>query len=88
MNEVAVTVLPHPITTFILGALIFSMAFIFMEFKRLVAETKTFNVLLKKLEEHCDKMEISFDKKLDEVSRKVDSRVDKAISVARRKIDK
>lgn len=80
MNEVTVTLLPHPVTTFILGALIFSMIFVFLEFKRLVAETKTFNILLKKIEDRYDKMEANFDSKLDEVSRKVDSRVDKAIA--------
>lgn len=88
MNEVTVAVLPHPVTMFIMGALVFSIVFIFLEFKRLVSEVKTFNILLQKVEERNEKMDANFEHKLEEVSRKVDSRVDKALMFPRKNQNK
>ena len=86
MNEVSVTILPHPITTFILGAMLFALIFLFLEFKRLRGEVKTFHALLAKVENQYEKLETSFDNKLEDVSKKVDSRVDKAIVAVKRSL--
>ena len=84
MDEVTVTILPHPITTFILGIVLFSIIFLYMEFKRLRNEVSNFNRAVDKLEESLEKTIKEADSKIEEVSKKVDSRVDKAISALKK----
>ena len=79
MNEVAVTVLPHPITMFILGGMLLGLVLLFLEFKRTREMVKTLShnleaqiLVINALKEHTTKS-------IHEVSRKVDSRIDKAL---------
>ena len=79
MNEVAVTVLPHPITMFILGGMLLGLILLFLEFKRTREMIKTLskqleeqNLVINALKEHTIKS-------IQDVSRKVDSRIDKAL---------
>jgi len=79
MNEVTVTILPHPITMFILGGMLLGIILLFLEF------SKTRNVvkeLLKEIEKDKEIIgsirENTF-KSIQDISRKVDSRIDKAL---------
>tara|TARA_B110000503_G_C6859253_1_gene294104 strand:- start:192 stop:452 length:261 start_codon:yes stop_codon:yes gene_type:complete len=79
MNEVTVTILPHPITMFILGAMLLGLILLFIEFRRLRGIVKN---LSNQIEHHNNIVISSNDKNLkliQEVSRKVDSRIDKAL---------
>ena len=79
MNEVTVTILPHPITMFILGAMLLGLILLFIEFRRLRGIVKN---LSNQIEHHNNIVTSSNDKNLkliQEVSRKVDSRIDKAL---------
>ena len=79
MNEVTVTILPHPITMFILGAMLLGLVLLFIEFRRLRGIVKN---LSNQIEHHNNIVISSNDKNLkliQEVSRKVDSRIDKAL---------
>ena len=79
MNEVTVTVLPHPVTMFILGGMLLGLILLFLEFKRTREMIKTLskqleeqNLVINALKEHTIKS-------IQDVSRKVDSRIDKAL---------
>ena len=79
MNEVTVTILPHPITMFILGGMLLGIVVLFLEF------SKTRNVvreLLREIEkdkEIINSIRENTFKSIQDVSRKVDSRIDKAL---------
>lgn len=79
MNEVIITALPHPITTFVLGIMIvFSVVTIFFLSKtlsKLAAVEKDNNSIKQDFQNHVKHTE----KLVSEVSRKVDSRIDKAL---------
>jgi len=79
MNEVTVTVLPHPVTMFILGGMLLGLILLFLEFRRtremikiLSNQLEAQNSVINALKEHTMKS-------IQEVSRKVDSRIDKAL---------
>lgn len=79
MNEVTVTVLPHPVTMFFIGAMLLGIVLLLIEFsktRREVRETKKeFNAMNK----HIIDVKSHTEKSIQEVSRKVDSRIDKAL---------
>jgi hypothetical protein len=79
MNEVTVTVLPHPVTMFFIGAMLLGIVLLLIEFsktRREVRETKKeFNTMNK----HIIDVKSYTEKSIQEVSRKVDSRIDKAL---------
>lgn len=79
MNEVAVTILPHPVTTFILGIVLLGVIILWFEYRSMKNEIKRFS---KSVEDMLSKLEETkgyVDTNLVEVSKKVDSRVDKAL---------
>lgn len=84
MNEVVITALPHPITTFVLGVMvvfmtvtIFIMLYANRHFSKLIQEHEN---LKKQIEDHTKEN----DRKIFEVSRKVDSRIDKAFGTSKK----
>jgi uncharacterized membrane-anchored protein YhcB (DUF1043 family) len=79
MNEVAVTILPHPITTFILGIVFLGLVILWFEYRSMKNEVKKFNNLVEKLTNKLDETKGYVDNQLSDVSKKVDSRVDKAL---------
>ena len=79
MNEVAVTILPHPVTTFILGVVFLGMIILWNEYRNMRVETKKFNNQLMDMISKLDETKLYVDNQLGEVSKKVDSRVDKAL---------
>jgi hypothetical protein len=79
MNEVAVTILPHPITTFILGIVFLGLVILWFEYRSMKNEVKKFNNSVEKLTNKLDETKGYVDNQLSDVSKKVDSRVDKAL---------
>ena len=79
MDEVAVTILPHPVTTFILGIVFLGMIILWFEYRSMKNEVKKFNNSVENLTNRLEETKGYVDSNLSEVSKKVDSRVDKAI---------
>lgn len=79
MDEVVVTVLPHPITTFILGFVLLTVAILWVEYKAGRKEVQKYNSDLDKLSNQLSELKTYVDNSVHEVSKKVDSRVDKAM---------
>jgi len=79
MDEVAVTILPHPVTTFILGIVFLGMIILWFEYRSMKNEVKKFNNSVENLTNKLDETKGYVDNSLSEVSKKVDSRVDKAL---------
>jgi len=79
MNEVTVTVLPHPITMFILGGMLLGLVLLFLEFKRTREMVKSLSKQLETQILMIDALKENTSKSIHEVSRKVDSRIDKAL---------
>ena len=79
MDEVAVTILPHPVTTFILGIVFLGMIILWFEYRSMKNEVKKFNNSVENLTNKLEETKGYVDSNLSEVSKKVDSRVDKAI---------
>lgn len=84
MNEVVITALPHPITTFVLGIMV---VFMVVTISIMLYANKNFSKLIqehedlkKQIEEHTKEN----DKKIFEISRKVDSRIDKAFGTSKK----
>ena len=79
MNEVVITALPHPITTFVLGIMvvfsIVTMIYLSRVLNRLERVEKENQDMNDKLSNHFKATE----KISQEISRKVDSRIDKAL---------
>lgn len=86
-DEVVVSTLPHPISMFLLGFMLFSVLVLFNEYRRVKKDVDEVKESLKEVKEHLKSEVSDVDKKLAEVSKKVDSRVDKAI-VALKKTSK
>jgi hypothetical protein len=79
MNEVVITALPHPITTFVLGVMIVFAIITIIFLIRTVSK-------LEKIQEDNKNIKIEFEKHtkqteklISDVFRKVDSRIDKAL---------
>jgi len=79
MDEVAVTILPHPVTTFILGIVFLGMIILWFEYRSMKNEVKKFNNSVENLTNKLDETKGYVDNQLSDVSKKVDSRVDKAL---------
>ena len=79
MDEVAVTILPHPVTTFILGIVFLGMIILWFEYRSMKNEVKKFTNSVENLTNKLDETKGYVDNQLSEVSKKVDSRVDKAL---------
>jgi len=79
MNEVVITALPHPITTFVLGTMIVLAVLTWVYLTRVMSKMDR---LEKENQEMNDKLSNHFkatEKMSQEISRKVDSRIDKAL---------
>jgi hypothetical protein len=81
MNEVTVTVLPHPVTMFFLGGMLLGLVLVFLEFRRTRDEVKAFRREIQVLRDQIESIKDSTNRAIQEVSRKVDSRIDKAIGL-------
>jgi|SaaInl74LU_5_DNA_1037368.scaffolds.fasta_scaffold00196_5 hypothetical protein len=79
MDEVAVTILPHPVTTFILGVVFLGLIILWLEYRSMKNEVKKFNQSVENLTNKLEETKGEMASNLVEVSKKVDSRVDKAI---------
>ena len=88
MDEVIVTALPHPITTFLLGFMILAMVVLYMEFRKVHNDFKEIHKRNLELTDQIKSVSDKFDEKVEEVSKKVDSRVDKAILIFKQKQNK
>lgn len=79
MNEVVITALPHPITTFVLGIMVVFAVITVGYLNRVLARIERVE---KENQEMNDKLSNHFkatEKMGQEISRKVDSRIDKAL---------
>ena len=85
MDQVAITALPHPVTTFILGILLLGLILLYTEYRIIKRGNQQFYTNLEKVNDNIEKLKDSFDKKLEENSKKIDSRVDKAILIFKQK---
>jgi uncharacterized protein (UPF0210 family) len=79
MNEIVITALPHPITTFVLGTMIVMAVITWVYLSRVMNKLER---LEKDNQEMKEKISTNFkmtEKMGQEISRKVDSRIDKAL---------
>jgi len=79
MNEVTVTVLPHPITMFMLGGMLLGLILLFLAYMKTSNEVKDYKRELLKLSDNIENSKTDISKAVGEISRKVDSRIDKAL---------
>jgi hypothetical protein len=79
MNEVTVTVLPHPITMFMLGGMLLGLILLFSAYMKTSNEVKESKRELRKLADNIENSKTDINKVVGEISRKVDSRIDKAL---------
>ena len=86
-DEVTVSTLPHPISMFLLGFMLFSVLVLFNEYRRMKKETDDVKRDIKDLRIQLKLESSELDKKLADVSKKVDSRVDKAIVSLKKMVD-
>ena len=80
MNEVVVTVLPHPVTMFFLGGILLGLILLYFEFRRTREEVKNFRKEISVLKDQIELFKDNSGKAIQEISRKVDSRIDKALN--------
>jgi uncharacterized protein (UPF0210 family) len=79
MNEIVITALPHPITTFVLGTMIVMAVITWVYLNRVMNKMEN---LEKENQEMKEKISSNFkmtERMGQEISRKVDSRIDKAL---------
>jgi hypothetical protein len=79
MHEVVVTALPHPISMFFLGVVILGMALLYIEFKSIKTQLKSFRMEFERLSNDISNVKVETSKSITDISRKVDSRIDKAL---------
>ena len=79
MNEVTVTVLPHPVTMFMLGGMLLGLILLFSAYLKTINEVKEYKRELRKLTDNIETSKVDINKAVSEISRKVDSRIDKAL---------
>lgn len=84
MNEVTVTVLPHPVTMFFLGGILLGLILLYLEFRRTRQEVRSFRREIEKLEVEINTIKEYVTRSISEVSRKVDSRIDKALGTSKK----
>lgn len=86
-DEVIVSTLPHPISMFLMGFILFSVFVLFSEYKRTRRELDETKKDLKDVRNQLKAEAIELDKKLTDISKKVDSRVDKAIVTLKKLVE-
>ena len=79
MNEVTVSVLPHPISMFFIGALLLGMFAVLIEFSRTKREYREFKREVEETLKSTRTVREDVEKSIEQISRKVDSRIDKAL---------
>lgn len=79
MDQITITALPHPVTTFILGFLLLAITLLWNEYRRTRSDLNTVTKQLLRLEDQIRTQNEKLDASIAEVSKKIDSRVDKAI---------
>ena len=79
MNEVTVTVLPHPVTMFMLGGMLLGLILLFSAYMKTSNEVKDYKRELRKINDNLEVSKNDINKAVNEISRKVDSRIDKAL---------
>jgi hypothetical protein len=85
MNEVSVSTLPHPISTFFIGFLLFGGIIIYFEFRKMSTEINILRNTLNDLKTTLKENDVKLENKIAEISKKIDSRVDKAMINLHRK---
>ena len=84
MNEVTVTVLPHPVTMFFLGGILLGLILLYFEFRRTRQEMRSFRNEIENLQTEISNVKEYVTRSISEVSRKVDSRIDKALGTSKK----
>jgi hypothetical protein len=79
MNEVTVTVLPHPVTMFFIGAMLLGIVLLLVEFFKTRREVREIKKEFNDMNKNIIDIKSHTEKSIQEVSRKVDSRIDKAL---------
>ena len=79
MDQITITALPHPVTTFILGFVLLAIILLWNEYRRTRLDLSTVTKQLLRLEDQIRTQNEKLDASIAEVSKKIDSRVDKAI---------
>jgi len=78
-DTVTVTILPHPITMFILGGMLLGLILLFFQYRKSIEEIRTYKQELQKISDGVELAKADLTKSVNEISRKVDSRIDKAL---------
>jgi Tfp pilus assembly protein PilO len=78
MNEVVITALPHPITTFVLGTMIVLAVITWMYLSRVMNKLDRLETENRDIKDQLSNQFKMTEKMGQEISRKVDSRIDKA----------
>jgi hypothetical protein len=79
MNEVVITALPHPITTFVLGTMIVLAVITWVYLNRVMNKIDNLEKENLEMKEKISNQFKMTEKMGQEISRKVDSRIDKAL---------
>lgn len=79
MNEVVITALPHPITTFVLGIMIVFAVITIFFLNRVMSKLEQIEKDNASIRQDFQSHIKHTEKLISEVSRKVDSRIDKAL---------
>lgn len=79
MNEVTVSTLPHPISMFFIGFMVFAGIFTYLEYRKVVREMKKVSDDLNETKQNIKHMQTLYENRVSEISKKIDSRVDKAV---------
>jgi hypothetical protein len=79
MNEIVITALPHPITTFVLGTMIVLAVITWMYLNRVMNKIDNLEKENLEMKEKISNQFKMTEKMGQEISRKVDSRIDKAL---------
>ena len=78
-DTVTVTVLPHPVTMFILGGMLLGLILLFFQYRKSIEEIRTYKRELQRISDGVELVKADLTKSVNEISRKVDSRIDKAL---------
>ena len=84
MNEVVTTILPHPISMFLLGGMLLGMIILYREYKNANQRIKELRDDFRNVMDKMDRHNQSIDDRISSISKKIDSRVDKALSTIKK----
>jgi hypothetical protein len=79
MDEVVITALPHPITTFVLGTMIVMAIITWMYLNQVMNKLSRLETENRDIKDQLSNQFKMTEKMNQEISRKVDSRIDKAL---------